>query len=94
MTSPCHPCRAWFGVPYETVLEDYLRTNEYWDGGDRVPADWPRDVVEAIFTAREEYLRAGLATIDETFGSFERYLTARVGFPESKREALRARLLA
>lgn len=81
------------GATYQTVLEDYLKTNQYWDRGERAPSEWPREVVEAIFTAREEYLQAALATIDEDFGSFDGYLSAQVGFSDDKRKALQAKML-
>ena len=81
------------GVSYETVLEDYLKTNLYWDRGDRPPGDWPRDVVEAIFTARAEYLNAALGVIDTEFGSFASYLSEIVGFSAAEQSALKARML-
>ena len=82
------------GVPYETVLEDYLKTNLYWDRGDRPPGDWPREVVEAIFTARPQYLEAALTAIDTEFGSFARYLAEIVGFSEAQQSGLKDRMLA
>lgn len=82
------------GVDPEQIRRDYLLTNDYWDRGDRPPSDWPTSVVEAIFTARELYLDAALTAIDRDFGSFERFLTDKVGFGPSERDALQARLLA
>ncbi|MGK0169976.1 MAG: protein-tyrosine phosphatase [Gammaproteobacteria bacterium] len=82
------------GVPYVTVLEDYLKTNQYWDRGDRTPADWPKAVADAIFTAREPYLKAALASIDSDFGGFDRYLHEVVGFSPAQRTALIERMLA
>lgn len=81
------------GVPPATVLEDYLATNRYWDRGGRVPAGWPAAVVEAIFTARPEYLQAGFAVIEADFGSFDAYVAQEVGFSARELEALREKLL-
>jgi len=81
------------GVPYATVLDDYLATNALWDRGERVPAGWPAGVVEAIFTARPEYLAAGFAVIEADFGSFDAYLERQVGISPAEREALAAKLL-
>ena len=37
----------------------------------RPPSEWPLEVVEAVFTAREEYLQAALTTIENDFDSFD-----------------------
>lgn len=81
------------GVPYETVLEDYLKTNDFWDRGDRPPGDWPRDVVEAIFTARAEYLDAAMDVINSDYSSFSDYLRDQVGFSEERQADLKNRML-
>ena len=81
------------GVPRETVFEDYLLTNRYWDRGDRAPADMDPGAVAAIFSAREEYLASAFAAVEARYGSAETYLETEVGLDETKLEALRAACL-
>ena len=70
------------GVPHETVMQDYLLTNEYmmptfrWNlqmlrlmKGKAVAA-----AVRGFMEARPEYLNAAFETIDRKHGSFENYL--------------------
>ncbi len=77
------------GVPRETVVEDYLLTNEYWDRGGRDLGDVDPVVMQAIFSAREEYLATAFATIEREFGNMDRYLVEHVGLDTKKRDALK-----
>jgi len=81
------------GVGRETVLVDYLKTNAFWDRGDRVPEGWPSPVVEAVFTARAEYLEAAMDEVDASYGGFDAYLEREIGFGDERRSALRSALL-
>jgi protein-tyrosine phosphatase len=71
------------GVPHEVVMEDYLLTNQYflsayrWSlvvmklvKGKRFAAS-----VTAFMIAQPAYLGAAFAAVDETYGSFEHYVT-------------------
>jgi protein-tyrosine phosphatase len=82
------------GVPRETILEDYLLTNDYWDGG-RLYADTLREEIRgALLGAHPEYLDASFKAIEERFGSTDRYLAEVMGITAERHERLRANLLA
>lgn len=76
------------GVPLETVFEDYLLTNQYWDRAGREPPDMDPETVQSVFAAREEYLAAALHTIDSRFGGIEAYLAGHLGLDDDARQAL------
>ncbi len=77
------------GVPRETVFEDYLLTNTYWDRGGREPPGMDDDTIAAIFSAEVEYLAAAFETIETNFGTVDAYLADRVGLDEASRQRLR-----
>jgi protein-tyrosine phosphatase len=90
------------GVPEQTVLEDYLLTNQVMDfDGYMVPrllarygASTPdRDAVMALAGVRPEYLRAAYAAIEAEFENVEHYVEKAVGLDAAARELLRRRLL-
>ena len=81
------------GVPRDTVFEDYMLTNSYWDRGGRDHGDADPEVMQAIFSAREEYLSNAFKTIEDKYGNAERYLVEHVGLDRKKRDALRAACL-
>jgi protein-tyrosine phosphatase len=62
------------GVPRETVFEDYLLTNRYWDRAGRERPGMDAETVANIFSAREEYLEAAFTAIETRCGSVENYL--------------------
>jgi len=76
------------GVPLETVYEDYLLTNQFWDRAGREPPDTDPETVQSVFSAREEYLAAALHTIDSMFGGVEAYLSDHIGLDDEARQAL------
>jgi protein-tyrosine phosphatase len=91
------------GVPEETVLEDYLFTNEAMDfegymmprllaryGADAIP---DREAVMALAGVRPEYLRAAYQAIEAEFEGVEHYVERAVGLDAAARETLRSRLL-
>ncbi len=89
------------GVPREIVMRDYMLTGRFFSpetqmqrlqrkyGMEHVDADAVRPMLEV----HEDYLARGLASIEENYGSIERYLqeALRVGKPELAE--LRARYL-
>jgi protein-tyrosine phosphatase len=81
------------GVPRETVFEDYLLTNAYWDRGGREQPGMDPGTVAAIFSAREEYLSAAFDAIESRFGGVETYLTEFLGVDRADQEALSAACL-
>lgn len=65
---------ASLGVDRETIVADYLLTNEclkdkYADIVTRMPA------LKPLFEVREEYIRAAFDVIDDEYGGMEAYLT-------------------
>ena len=89
------------GVERETILEDYLRTNEYvaavteWTV-ERVRqyTDDPAAVfaVRAFDAARERYLGAAWQSIDARYGSVEAFLEQALGVGAPERAALREKI--
>ena len=88
------------GVPRETVIEDYLLTNEAMDFErfilPRLKANYGDVDVEAarvLSGVRAEYIHAALDEVDATFGSFDNYLQDALGIDARRRAALRDRYL-
>lgn len=88
------------GVPEQTVIEDYLRSNENVlpayqrtidsyakSGGD--PA-----VAKIIVGVRAEYLKAGLDEVKSRYGSIEGYFSKALGIDAAGQQRLRDRFLA
>jgi protein-tyrosine phosphatase len=91
------------GVPEQTVLEDYLLTNQIMDfegymmprllaryGADAIP---DRESVMALAGVRPEYLRAAYEAIEAEFENVEHYVEQAVGLDAAAREALRNRFV-
>ncbi|MFF8828465.1 tyrosine-protein phosphatase [Streptomyces sp. NPDC015131] len=89
------------GVGRDAIEEDYLKSNDPHRRykvrrSDTSPAGMSAEVLELLsplFEARLDYLDAAFATIDETWGSTERYLTEGLRISPETRERLRERLL-
>ena len=97
------------GVPEETVMEDYLLSNDYLAASNEDTLAQVRTVVagvqgvpeddvdlsnlEALLEVRPEYLQAALDAVDEQYGSFEAYLTDGLGLTQEEIDALRDHLL-
>lgn len=96
------------GVPRQTVVEDYLLTNDAMDyEGYVLPLLVPRfephlkdsgavpdrEAIMALAGVRPEYLEAAYQTIESDFADVERYIEDAVGLSPERRERLRARLL-
>ncbi|MFJ5844751.1 tyrosine-protein phosphatase [Streptomyces sp. NPDC092903] len=89
------------GVGRETVEADYLKSNDTHRRyrvrrSDTSAAGMSPEVMELLsplFGAHSEYLAAAFATIDETWGDTDRYLSEGLKITPSTRERLRERLL-
>lgn len=94
------------GVPRETVVQDYLLSNQYLLAPDTIESTTadlqrafglaePPDIsaVRTIMTARPETLEATLDKIDKTYGSFGNYLRDALKLSDSELTNLRQRLL-
>lgn len=81
------------GVPRETVFEDYMLTNRYWDRGNRTRPGMDAETVASIFSAREEYLNAAFTAIEDRYGSVGVYLEEHIGLDDRALGALRSACL-
>jgi protein-tyrosine phosphatase len=90
------------GVPEDTVLEDYLLTNDHIDFEGYVlrlaarfePHGIPeRDSVMALAGVRPEYLKAAYEAIESEFESVEHYIERAVGLDAAARSRLQSRYL-
>lgn len=91
------------GVSEQTVLEDYLLTNEAMDyEGYVLPrlaarfetaAEPDREAVMALAGVRPEYLAAAYAAIREEFQGVEHYIERAVGLDSAARQRLQTRYL-
>ncbi|MFJ8647733.1 tyrosine-protein phosphatase [Streptomyces sp. NPDC093546] len=89
------------GVEREAIEADYLKSNDPHrrykvHRSDSSPAGMSPEVMELLsplFDARLEYLAAAFATIEETWGTTDRYLSEGLKLAPETREQLRERLL-
>jgi protein-tyrosine phosphatase len=88
------------GVPKETVMADYMRTNEYTlpqfkpaiDGF--VAAGGERAIAEAIFGVKAEYLQASFGQMQKQYGTIENYFAKGLGIDAPSQQKLKVRFLA
>ena len=91
------------GVPRDTVLADYMKTNEYRDAVKLekkvhelmepiLGAAPSRDIVEVMAGVHPTYLEASLEAVEATHGSLDVYLEA-AGVRRTVLDKLRSRLL-
>jgi protein-tyrosine phosphatase len=94
------------GVPRDTVVQDYLLSNQYLLAPDTIASTTadlqmafglpePPDIytVRTIMTARPETLEATLDKIAKTYGSFDNYLRDVLKLSDSELAMIRQRLL-
>jgi protein-tyrosine phosphatase len=94
------------GVPRETVVQDYLLTTRYMlapDSIERTTVDLQKifglseapdaATVKAIMTTRPETLQATFDSINQTYGSFDKYLRDGLKLSDSDLARLRDHLL-
>lgn len=77
------------GVDRDAIREDYLLTNRYWDRGGRERPGMDAATTAMIFSARDEYLDAAFAAIEQTHATVEGYLATCVGLDANALRALR-----
>jgi protein-tyrosine phosphatase len=82
------------GVPWETVVHDYLRTNELWTGHLGRYPELAADTRAAIVEARAAYLDAAFAAVREDFADPERFAEGALGLDSGVLQRLRGDLLA
>jgi protein-tyrosine phosphatase len=81
------------GVPWETVMEDYLRTNDLWIGHVGRYPELDIDTRAAIIEARTPYLEAAFEVVRADYGSPEAFAEKALGLDAGLRERLKADLL-
>ncbi|MDX6356295.1 MAG: protein-tyrosine phosphatase [Streptomyces sp.] len=90
------------GVERSAIEADYLESNAEHrrykvvrgDGSSGIAIDPEiRELLLPLFEARVEYLRTAFDTIEERWGSVDRYLAEGLGLTPERRERLRDRLL-
>jgi protein-tyrosine phosphatase len=81
------------GVPWDTVMEDYLRTNDLWIGHIGRYPELDIDTRAAIIEARRPYLEAAFEVVRADFGSPEAFAEQALGLDASALERLKADLL-
>ena len=90
------------GVPVETVMEDYMKTNEFIaDTVDRIIRKVRTrslfrndgEVLRPLLGVEERYLGNAFNTIDKEWGNFETYARDGLGLSTSDIESLRDRFL-
>ncbi len=82
------------GVPWETVVADYLLTNQFIDLTRSVLAQqYDPEIVMPMIEVRLEYLETAFNTVDEVYGSFETYLREALDIDDARRTRLAEVLL-
>jgi len=83
------------GVPRETVMADFLRSNEYVlpqfrkDIDGFVAAGGDSTIALAIFGVKKEYLDASLDEMEKNYGTVEEYFSKGLGIDAAGQAALR-----
>lgn len=88
------------GVPKETVMTDFMRTNEYTLPqfkpmiDDFVAGGGDRDIAEAVFGVKPEYLEAAFDEMRKNYGTIEDYFAKALEIDAEGQKALSDRFLA
>jgi protein-tyrosine phosphatase len=83
------------GLPRDTVMEDYLRSNEYilpaYKGAIDafVAAGGERAILMAILSVKPEYLNASFDEMQKKYGTIENYFSEGLGIDAAGQQALR-----
>ncbi len=85
-------------VPYDTIMEDYLLTREYYPPPGELDylvekyvgahSDVDTSVFEAMMDSRQEYLDAALNAVESEYGGMDNYLSGPIGLTEQDRKIL------
>ncbi len=81
------------GVPWPTVMEDYLRTNELWTGHIGRFPELDVDTRAALIEARTPYLEAAFDVVRADYGGLDTFAEQALGVDGGRRERLKADLL-
>ena len=87
------------GVPKETVMADYMRTNDYTLPQYQhaidafVAGGGERSIALAVLGVKPEYLDASLDEMHKSYGTIENYFDKALGIDANGQQALRKRFL-
>jgi len=87
------------GVPRDTVMDDFMRTNDYTLPqfkpviDEFVAAGGDRSIAEAVFGVKKEYLEASFDEMQKKHGTVEAYFADALGIDATGQQALRERFL-
>jgi protein-tyrosine phosphatase len=81
------------GVPWQTVIEDYLHTNLVWTGHEGRYTELDPPTRSALVEARADYLEAAFAALRQDHGEIETFLETALGLDAACRQRLRDELL-
>ena len=84
---------AALGVEEAVIQQDYLATNRMWRRDAEVAAGLPQHVADTLLTVQPAFLEAAMEAIRASHGSLDAYLRERIGLDDTRRAALRARLV-
>lgn len=90
------------GVPRDTVMQDYLLSNERLAAKNAAtlsavaasPGKIPVEYLEPVLTVKPEYIEAAFAEVDRSYGSFDNYAHDGLGLSREEVLALRQKLLS
>lgn len=81
------------GVPWESVVEDYLATRRLWRSDAELARELPAAVGEKLLGVHPEILQAAFDAIRREFGGTDAYFARVLGLDAGRRERLRDLLL-
>ena len=88
------------GVPYSTIMKDYLATNYYRTAENQKSINGmvngmhiDKDVATDMLQAKREYLDATFTAIKKQYGSVDNYLHTQIGLDVNKIGALKSKFL-
>ncbi len=81
------------GVTQDTILEDYLLTNQLYQRNTAAHHDLPTEVLQAIGMVQASFLAAAFETARRDFGNVDAYLREGLGIGSRERQVLQDRYL-
>jgi protein-tyrosine phosphatase len=81
------------GADRDTVMADYLLTNQLYRRSPLIKTEGPAHVVDVLWRVQPAFLDAALDTVEREFGGMGRYLQGPMGLGQPELSRLRERLL-
>ncbi len=87
------------GVPRETIIEDYLATNDYTKAKNESTLQSVANLMEnpellrPVLEVREEYIQSSFDEVEKKYGTMDKYLRKGLGLTKAQIAALRENLL-